>query len=143
MIFRQANVADIPAIMDVRLSVKQNVLSNPEKITYQMYEDYLDKLGQGWVCEIDGKVVGFSYAIRTEHSIWALFVYPQFEGRGIGKRLLTLATDWLFESGAEKVVLATEANTQADKFYESQGWERGEMKDNIEVYYSLWRSIEV
>jgi hypothetical protein len=56
MIFRQANVADIPAIMDVRLSVKQNVLSNPEKITYQMYEDYLDKLGQGWVCEIDGKV---------------------------------------------------------------------------------------
>ena len=143
MKFRQAAVADIPAICDVRLSVKENVLSNPEKITYQMCEDYLDKLGRGWVCEIDDKIVGFSYAASADHSIWALFVHPQFEGRGIGKRLLRLAADWLFECGTEKVILATEADTRADKFYQAQGWHRGEMKDNSEVYFTLARSNEI
>ncbi len=100
-----------------------------------MCEDYLDKLGRGWVCEIDGRVVGFSYAASADHSIWALFVLPEFEGRGIGKQLLKLATDWLFEIGAQQAFLSTQANTRADRFYLAQGWQRGEMKDAVEVRF--------
>jgi GNAT superfamily N-acetyltransferase len=101
-----------------------------------MCEDYLDKLGRGWVCEIDGRVVGFSYAAKADYSIWALFVLPEFEGRGIGKQLLKLAVDWLFDIGAERVSLSTEANTRADRFYLAQGWRRGEMKDEVEVKFT-------
>jgi GNAT superfamily N-acetyltransferase len=129
MSFRRATSADIDAIFVVRFAVKENKLSNPARVTREMCEDYLDKLGRGWVCEIDDQIVGFSYAAKADHSIWALFVLPEFEGRGIGKTLLNLATDWLFEIGAERVILSTEASTRADRFYVAQGWTRGEMKD--------------
>ncbi len=137
MYFRSATSRDIDAIFVIRFAVKENVLSNPARVTREMCEDYLDKLGRGWVCEIDDRVAGFSYAASADHSIWALFVLPEFEGRGIGKRLLTLATDWLFANGATQVVLSTQANTRADRFYREQRWERGEMKDDLEVRYTL------
>jgi GNAT superfamily N-acetyltransferase len=135
MQFRRAASEDIDAIFVVRFAVRENVLSNPARVTREMCEDYLDKLGRGWVCEIDGRIVGFSYASKVDHSIWALFVLPGFEERGIGKELLKLAIDWLFEIGAARVVLSTEANTRADRFYLSQGWRRGEMKDDVEVKF--------
>lgn len=136
MHFRRAVSEDIDAIFVVRFAVKENVLSNPARVTREMCEDYLDKLGRGWVCEIDDRIVGFSYAAKADHSIWALFVLPEFEGRGIGRLLLERAVDWLFEIGAEKVSLSTEANTRADRFYLVQGWQRGEMKDDVEVQFT-------
>lgn len=69
-------------------------------------------------------MVGFSYAARDDASIWALFMDRQFEGRGIGRRLLRLAVDWLFEQGADSVHLSTTADTRADRFYARQGWAR-------------------
>ncbi len=137
--FRVATKADIPAMSEIRLAVKENVLSNPARITYQMYEDYLGPLGRGWVCELAGKVVGFSYAARADSSIWALFVLPEHEGRGIGKGLLDLAEEWLFGLGNEEIKLETAVNTRADRFYAARGWRRGEMKNHIEVQYTLHR----
>ncbi len=137
MHLRRATSADIDAIFVVRFAVKENVLSNPARVTHAMCEDYLDKLGRGWVCEIDDRIIGFSYAASADNSIWALFVLPEFEGRGVGKQLLKLATDWLFEMGAKQVILSTEAHTRADRFYLAEGWQRGEMKDEVEVMYLL------
>ena len=130
---------DIPEMAVIRLAVKENVLSNPDRITRQIYEDYLDLLGRGWVGEIDGRIVAFSYADKGDSSIWALFVLPEFEGRGLGKGLLKLAVDWLFGLGNETVTLGTSANTRAERFYLTQGWTRGEMKNDIEVSYRLNR----
>ena len=144
MIFREATHADIPAMSEIRLLVKENVLSNPGRITRQIYEDYLGPLGKGWVCELDGTVVGFSYAACEDHSIWALFIHPDHEGNGIGSRLLKLATDWLFERGASRVILSTEVNTRADRFYAAQGWHRGDIKGEFpEVVYTLERPAQV
>lgn len=75
----------------IRLSVTENVLSDPARVTVQMYKDYLDKDGRGWVAEVDGKVARFSYADRAHASIWALFVSPGYEGLGLGTALLDLA----------------------------------------------------
>ena len=139
MKFREATVNDIGAMSKVRLSVEENVLSNSALITLQMYEDYLEKLGRGWVCEDNEQIIGFSYAVSENNSIWALFVLPENEGKGVGKELLKLATEWLFSSGVSKVSLSTEINTRADGFYKSQGWIRGAMKDDYEVIYTLLR----
>lgn len=92
-ILRQATTIDIPAMSKIRLSVKENVLSNPARITEQMYQDYLAYLGRGWVAEVDGDVVAFCYAERENSSIWALFVFPEYEGQGLAKHLLKLAVD--------------------------------------------------
>ena len=137
MVFREAKVEDIPALSEVRLSVRENVLSDPQRITPEMYADYLSASGKGWLCEVDGRVVGFSVASLKDASIWALFVRPGFEGRGIGTRLLGLATDWLFGMGASGVSLSTGADTRADRLYQRQGWRRGEIRPDGEVDYRL------
>lgn len=135
-----ATLVDIPRMMEIRLAVKENVLSNPARVPYQMYVDYLELLGRGWVCEREGEIIAFSYAAKEDASIWALFVRPDCEGLGAGKALLALAVEWLFSLGNETVTLGTSANTRADRFYQRQGWARGEMKDAVEVYYTLSRS---
>ena len=138
--FRRATSADIPVIREIRMLVTENVLSNPERVTYQMCEDYLDRLGRGWVCEQDGVIIGFSYAAKDDSSIWALFVRPEAHGIGAGKGLLQLAVDWLFSLGNQTVTLGTQANSRADRFYARQAWVRGAMKDEVEVSYLLHRS---
>lgn len=127
--FRQALPSDIDAMSAIRLAVKENVLSDPSRITEQMYRDYLDLLGRGWVAEVDDKVVGFCYADKNDGSIWALFISPGYEGRGIAKRLLAGAVDWLFELGHESVHLSTSKDTRADKFYIAQGWTRSVLNE--------------
>ncbi|MGL5006757.1 MAG: GNAT family N-acetyltransferase [Plesiomonas sp.] len=140
MKFREATVADIPAMSKIRLAVKENTLSNPNVITDQMYKDYLDKCGKGWVCEIHGKVVCFSYAASEDNSIWALFVNPNYEGMGLGKQLLKLAIDWLFERGTDCITLETAINTRADHFYKAQGWVKSTTKNREDVIYTLYKS---
>lgn len=139
--FRPAVMADIPAMAAIRLAVRENALTNPARITTQMYEDYLQRLGRGWVCEQISEqgvdIIGFSYAALADGTIWALFVSPDKEGQGAGAPLLKLATDWLFSQGHACVTLGTEADTRADRFYLAQGWTRGEMKDEDEVFYTL------
>lgn len=137
--FRRATANDIPSMSAIRLGVRENVLSDPARITQQMYEDYLDRLGRGWVCERDGTIIGFSYAAREDNSIWALFVEPGQEGLGAGQRLLQLAAGWLFAGGAESVKLSTAADTRADRFYLAQGWQRGALQNGRNVDYVLGR----
>lgn len=134
--FRQANSNDIPAMSKIRLTVGENILSDPNRVTEQMYEDYLELLGRGWVAEIEGTVAGFCYANKTNASIWALFISPEYEGRGLAKQLLNMAVKWLFEQGQEFVRLSTGAGTRADSFYALQGWTR-ERVDGNEVFYLL------
>lgn len=136
-----ATAADIDAMSAIRLAVTENVLRDPSRVTHQMYVDYLELLGRGWICRIDGVAAGFSYAASADHSIWALFVQPGMEGRGIGSELLRLAVDWLFAGGADMVKLGTGAGTRADRFYAAQGWQRGaEPAPGRDVAYTLSRA---
>jgi GNAT superfamily N-acetyltransferase len=132
--FRQASFLDIPAMSKIRLSVRENVLANPDRITRQMYEDYLELLGRGWVAEVNGEVVGFSYADKKNSSIWALFISPRNEGQGLAKRLLGFATGWLFEQGNTHVFLSTGSDTRADRFYALQGWTKERVEGGDTFY---------
>jgi len=81
----------------------------------------LDEHGCGWVYEVDGKVVGFGVADHSRRSIWALFVAPGFEGRGIGRALHDRMVRWLFERSREPLWLSTEPDTRAEQFYAARG----------------------
>ena len=118
----------------IRLSVTENVLSDPSRITENMYEDYLERSGRGWVAEIDSVLVAFCYADKHDGSIWALFVRPGHEGRGLAKHLLGLATDWIFALGHESARLDTTPHTRADRFYAMQGWERRPVSETKAEY---------
>ncbi|MDB5021974.1 MAG: family acetyltransferase, partial [Pedobacter sp.] len=76
MMFRKARPADIPQMQIIRNGVKENQLSSPKLITDRDVLDYITVRGKGWVCEIDGKVVGFAIADLVKYNIWALFIDP-------------------------------------------------------------------
>jgi GNAT superfamily N-acetyltransferase len=122
MQFREAVVTDISQMMTVRLSVKENVLSNPALVPQADYADYLFNRGKGWVCIENNNVLGFSIADLKEHNIWALFVLPGEEGRGIGKRLHDLMLQWYFSQTETTVWLSTVPGSRAEGFYRKAGW---------------------
>src|SRR3712207_6466800 len=122
MIFREATLPDISQMQDVRHSVKENALSDPSLIKDQDYVDYLTWRGKGWVCEINGQIIGFSIVDLKEHNVWALFLKPTYEAQGIGKKLHSLMLNWYFAQTKETIWLGTGFNTRAGTFYRLQGW---------------------
>lgn len=134
LIFREAALADIPHIQRVRHSVRENVLSDPALVTDAHCADYLTRRGKGWVCEVDGIIVGFAIADLQEANVWALFLHPDWEGRGIGRRLHDLMLDWYFAQTSTTLWLSTTPGTRAEGFYRKLGWKetgtygRGELR---------------
>jgi len=145
MIFREATIGDIPQIQIVRHTVKENVLSNPGLVTDEDCKEYLTVRGKGWVCEIDEMVVGFSIADLKDNNIWALFLRPEYEGRGIGKKLHAIMLEWYFSQTHKTVWLGTAPNTRAEKFYRKAGWKevgthgKGEIK--FEMSFDTWKNL--
>ena len=97
MIFREAKVSDIKQIQIVRNSVTENMLSNPNLVTDENCIEFITQRGKGWVCEIDKQIVGFSIVDLKNKNIWALFLKPEFEKQGIGRKLHNIMLDWYFD----------------------------------------------
>ena len=78
----------------------------------------------GWVCSCDARIVGFCIGRADVGEVLVLAVLPEFEGRGIGKALLSLAVDWLRSVNPERIWLAAspDPGTRAYGFYRSRGW---------------------
>ena len=139
MQFRVATPKDIPQIQIIRHLVKENILSNPNLVTDQDCLEFLTQRGKGWVCECDGQIVGFAIADLKENNIWALFVDPKFEGKGIGRKLQHIMLDWYFSQGKTYVWLGTSPNTRAETFYRKTGWiENGKNGPN-EIKFEMYR----
>ncbi|WP_233131801.1 GNAT family N-acetyltransferase [Robiginitalea sediminis] len=119
---REATTSDIPRMQQIRRGVRENILLHPEKVTDAICLDYITRRGRGWVAETPEGVVGFAIADLADNNIWALFLLPEAEGRGIGRRLHRVMMDWYFGQGKEKAWLSTGPGTRAEGFYRNLGW---------------------
>jgi GNAT superfamily N-acetyltransferase len=146
MIFREARVSDIPQMQVVRNSVRENQLSNPALVTDQDCEEYVTNRGKGWVCEADNTIVGFAIADLKENNIWALFIHPNYEGKGIGRRLHDTMLDWYFDQTQKAVWLGTAPGTRAEQFYKKAGWSvvgtHGKGETKFEMSYEDWQRLK-
>ena len=142
MIIRQAELSDIPQIQIVRHTVKENILSNPDLVTDAHCVEFISQRGKGWVCEIENLIVGFSIVDLQENNIWALFMRPEFEKKGIGRKLHDVMLDWYFSQTKTSVWLGTSPHTRAELFYKKAGWEligiHGEDEIKFEMSYDAW-----
>jgi GNAT superfamily N-acetyltransferase len=120
---RPAAAADIPAMHAIRLAVRENALLDPTRVRPADYAALLAGNGGGFVAEVDGAVVGFGMADGATRNVWALFVAPGFEGRGIGRALHDEVLDWLFARGDGPAWLTTAPGTRAERFYREAGWQ--------------------
>jgi GNAT superfamily N-acetyltransferase len=112
---RSATVSDIPRLIEIRGSVRENRLSDPSRVTIADYEWHISH-GPIHIWEEGGVIAGLSAGDPRDGSIWGLFVDPVYEGRGIGQALIAAA-----------------CRTRAERFYLRNGWiargftERGEV----------------
>lgn len=122
---RQAQAYDVEGIFSVRTSVTENHLSREEMRGMGISETTVCNMIEedlcAWVATDDDEVVGFSMILREKGSLFALFVLPEYEGRGIGRRLIQIAEQELFRQH-EVVWLETNKNSRAAKFYIQLGW---------------------
>lgn len=137
MIFREAVIADIKEMQRVRNIVKENVLSNPALVTDAAVEDYITLRGKGWVCEQDRTIVGFSVVSTMDNNVWALFVDPELEKKGIGRKLHDMMMDWYFTTTTENIWLSTTPGTRAATFYRKAGWVQTGLYGKDEIRFEM------
>jgi GNAT superfamily N-acetyltransferase len=132
-VIRIATRGDLPRIGEIRHAVRENRLAHPERIV-DAVEWLIDRDGF-WVFLIDGAIQGFASADPRDGSIFALFVDPAFEGRGIGRALLAEACRALAVNGHAKAWLTTGAGTRAEAFYRRDGWQATGLTENGQIIF--------
>lgn len=136
---RVATEADLPEMSRVRMSVRENRLADPTSLRPGDARWMLAGDGRGWVCEVDGSIVGFAMADRSGANVYALFVEPAYEGRGIGRILHDTMMDWFFTAGVKSVWLSTDPGTRAERLYRAAGWIFCGTMSNGEIRFELSR----
>lgn len=83
------------------------------------------------VAEVDGKIVGAVWIrcidgygkVDSKTPEFAISLYPQYRGKGIGTALMRAMLDYLKKSGYTKTSLAVQKDNYAVKMYKNVGFE--------------------
>jgi ribosomal protein S18 acetylase RimI-like enzyme len=126
--FREINADDVPALFYVRPRTRENALTLEELqrlgINAQSVTESLGRSTKGWLCDDAGQVVAFSMADHATGEFLVIAVLPEYEGKGVGGKLMSLAEEWLAASGCRRAWLSTDLDTtlRAYGFYRKRGW---------------------
>jgi GNAT superfamily N-acetyltransferase len=137
MKIRRIELEDIPGIIEVRASTRENAISRDALrklgITEASTAEVLRTTHRGWLCEAAGKIAGFAIGDGKTGELWVIAVLPEFEGQGIGSRLLAKVEDWLCSLGWQELWLWTSSDPKrrASAFYMKHGWIVSESKADI------------
>jgi putative acetyltransferase len=128
VILRRAEPADAQAIALVhRTATRVSLSFLPERHTAEedlrFFAERFLPANEVWVADADGRVAG--YVGFDPDWIYHLFVHPDFQGQGIGPRLLALA----LADGRSRRLWTFQQNTRARRFYEARGFGLVEFTD--------------
>lgn len=127
--FRDLREQDIEKIFDVRGATRENAISRERLAAMgitpaSVAGNLAARATRGWVCSSGSRIVGFCIGESATGEVLVLAVLPQFEGRGIGKTLLSLAVDWLRSFKPTRIWLgaSSDPGTRSHGFYRALGW---------------------
>lgn len=138
---RVATEADVEALFRVRTSVRENHQSREELaglgVTPESVAGMLAATARAWVAEEGGEAVAFSMADAAQGTVFAMFVRPGWEGRGLGRALMREAEAWLFARGCEEIWLLTGSGPalRANGFYRHLGWRDTGVQPDGQIRY--------
>ena len=128
---------DVPAVHVIRLRVRENRLRNPKVVQEADYLTFMARDTMSWVCEVDGVIAGFVMVDAEKQNLWALFVAPEQEGKGIGRTLHDAMFLWYFNRRTA-LRLTTAPDTRAASFYSKAGYAcLGPTDDGKELIFEL------
>ncbi len=142
---RPATLSDIPALFTIRTCVTENALDLEQLaelgITPETIAEAINHSPCAWIAEVDGAPVGFSMVDGEDACVFAAFVLPGFEGRGIGRALMAQAEASLFADHAV-IWLETAQASRASGFYRTLGWQVTQTLDDGDVRFEKKRAAE-
>ncbi len=136
LVIREMLPTDVPAAHAIRLRVRENRLSDPSVITEKDYHDFMARDTKSWVCEMDDVMAGFVMVDVEKRNLWALFVAPEHEFKGVGKALHEAMLIWYFKR-ADRIKLSTAPTTRAEMFYRKAGYSSIGTTKTGEVIFEL------
>lgn len=129
LIFREIQLSDIEALFSVRARTRENPASITRLAALGITPESTAKAiagrrVRGWVCTAGGIAVGFCTGYSDTGEVMVLAVLPEYEARGIGRRLLMLVVEWLRSCNNHRIWLAAspDPKVRAYGFYRSLGW---------------------
>jgi GNAT superfamily N-acetyltransferase len=137
MNFRPIELPDQAEIIAVRAATRENPLSREQLRELGMAEESTAELlgttHRGWLCETENRIVGFAIGNGKTGELWVIAVLPDFEGAGIGSRLLESVEAWWWSQGWPEIWLWTSSDPQkrAFSFYLKRGWTVSKTKEDI------------
>ena len=144
-LIRPATIADVDAMFNVRTTVRENAMTIEELagigVTPAAIALAVESAPCAWVGEIQGDVVGFAMVDLETACLFAVFVLPEFEGQGIGKRLIQACEAALFDLHPV-VWLETAKSSRAACVYRHLGWGREQDLGDGDVRLEKRRSGE-
>ncbi len=123
---------------DIKSKFKDDDTSEGRKKIEEKKERYKDKSKRTWVAEEKGKIIGFCSAgnEKGKDRILAIYVLPEYQGKGIGNRLITKVFKWLSNNMAIYTNVV-EYNLNAINFYKSHGFSETERKGKLDSAATL------
>jgi ribosomal protein S18 acetylase RimI-like enzyme len=128
--FRETRPPDIEALFELRGRTRQNPLSREALAQLGITpgstaRDLIAGNIGGSVCTHNTRIVGFCTGDTHTGEILVLAVLPDYEGHGVGKRLLSRVVDRLHATGIKRIWLAASADptVRAHGFYRVLGWQ--------------------
>ena len=126
--FRALHEREIEEIFDLRGATRESAISRERLAALGITSTSVAKhlaagATRGWVCVAESRIVGFCIGEWATGEVLVLAVLPAFEGRGIGKTLLSLVVDWLRSFKPKRVWLgaSSDPKTRSHGFYRALG----------------------
>ena len=127
--YRPATAEDVPACLVLRGRTRENAIPADRLaaigITEASWsEDVRRGVLPGYVCTVDGAIVGYCFGEVGTGEVVVLALLPDHEGQGIGRHLLGLVVDHLCQAGHARLFLGCSADpcTRSHGFYRHLGW---------------------
>ena len=114
-----------------RIEKRTEIINNPESDT------------KFFVAKCNGGIVGYCCAqkLKEFNKVRSLYILPEFQRKGVGKKLISKAFDFLDLAKPTKLTVAI-YNTNAISFYEKLGFAKGErLMENPEGAFASGREI--
>lgn len=139
---RPASTRDVETLFDIRCSVHENHESREELALIGVTPDsiaHMIKSGDyiTLIADVNGEAAGFSMAKVSDSYVFACFVRPGYEGRGVGRAIMEAAEEGLRHSGCTHAWLSTGADPdlRAVGFYRHLGWKEDGVQENGLIRY--------
>jgi ribosomal protein S18 acetylase RimI-like enzyme len=124
--FREARLADPKSLAGIRAATEARALLLRLGIKLPANQgEFLTGSIKLWECADNSQVVGHCSGNVATGEVLSLSVHPGYEGRGIGRELLSLVVNWLREAGPKRIWLLapSDPSLRAFGFYRAMGWQ--------------------